>query len=337
MPECPVHNDLESSSVSGHDVRITVDEAVTDEDDRGKCLKTPSVSPNNSFIQEHQKNTDISPTLRDLEPGYVSNLAEFWTQKALRDNPGSNESVEISGELLLQEDSSTLEAEDFIKLQIGGVAELEAENTKLGQEVEEVQGGLEAKSERICQLRESLNVTNGKNSRLLREDLEKTVEELRQGMYKRTGVKSSSEGRALRYIQVNKKRQELRARTQNRGRDIEEETNDENKNVNANFGATAGERLSKQDKLAEYLRQKKEAQDNKKKKTVQPFRCGKVQHPVDSLAALPPVPGFRFSSQTSKRSTVKKIPEPRVPLRSSARQSQPQATKTNMSQCSHAS
>ena len=30
----------------------------------------------------------------------------------------------------------------------------------------------------------------------------KTVEELRQGMYKRTGVKSSSEGRALRSIQV---------------------------------------------------------------------------------------------------------------------------------------
>ena len=53
------------------------------------------------------------------------------------------------------------------------VAELEAENTKLGQEVEEVQGGLEAKSERICQLRESLNVTNDKHSRLLREDLEK--------------------------------------------------------------------------------------------------------------------------------------------------------------------
>ena len=133
--------------------------------------------------------------------------------------------------------------------------------------------GLEAKSERICQLRESLNVTNDKHSRLLREDLEKTVEELRQGMYKRTGVKSSSEGRALRNIQVNKKRQEMRARTQNRGREIEEEMNDENKNINANFGASTGERLSRKDKLAEYLRQKKEAQDNyKKKKTVQPFR-----------------------------------------------------------------
>ena len=49
----------------------------------------------------------------------MSNLAEFWTQKALRDNPGSNESVKISesGEQLLQEDSSTLEAADFIKLQ----------------------------------------------------------------------------------------------------------------------------------------------------------------------------------------------------------------------------
>ena len=106
MPECPVPIDLESSSVSGHDVRITVDEAVIDEDDGGECLKTPSVSPNNSFIQvtyisslltfmiqsfhglsynklmqEHLKNSDISPSLRDLEPGYVSNLAEFWTQK----------------------------------------------------------------------------------------------------------------------------------------------------------------------------------------------------------------------------------------------------------------
>ena len=44
MPECPVTQfdfpiDLESSSVSGHDVRITVDEAVIDEDDGGKCLK----------------------------------------------------------------------------------------------------------------------------------------------------------------------------------------------------------------------------------------------------------------------------------------------------------
>jgi len=120
----------------------------------------------------------------------------FETKKALRDNPGSNESVEISesGEQLLQEDSSTLEAADLIKLQEvvsrqymdyirdleedrfslrSRVAELEAENTKLGQEVEEVQGGLEAKSERICQLRESLNVTNDKHSRLLREDLEK--------------------------------------------------------------------------------------------------------------------------------------------------------------------
>ena len=68
MPDCPVTQfdfliDLESSSVSGHDVRITVDEAVIDEDDGGKCLKTLSVLPNNIFIQEHQKNTDISPTL----------------------------------------------------------------------------------------------------------------------------------------------------------------------------------------------------------------------------------------------------------------------------------
>ena len=50
MPERPV-TQFESSSVSGHDVRITVDEAVIDEDDGGACLQTPFVSPNNSFIQ----------------------------------------------------------------------------------------------------------------------------------------------------------------------------------------------------------------------------------------------------------------------------------------------
>ena len=93
---------MEESVLSGRDISV--------------LLMHLSVLPNNIFIQVHLKNTDISPTLRDLEPGYVSNLAEFWTQKALRDNPGSNESIKISGDLLLQEDSSTLEAEDFIKL-----------------------------------------------------------------------------------------------------------------------------------------------------------------------------------------------------------------------------
>ena len=83
-----------------------MDEAVIDEDDGRGCLKTPSVSPNNSLIQvtyisslltfmiqsfhglsynklmqEHLKNSDISPSLRDLEPGYVSKLAAFFETK----------------------------------------------------------------------------------------------------------------------------------------------------------------------------------------------------------------------------------------------------------------
>jgi len=164
----------------------------------------------------------------------------------------------------------------------------------------------------------------------------KTLEEIRQGLYKRTGAKTSSEGRTLRSIQVNQKRNDLRAQTQNKGRRIEEDSNlknDENKNLHANTGSSA--RMSRKDKLAEYLRQKKTAQDCKKNKSVQPFRCGKVQHPLDSLAALPPVPGTRFSAQTSeRRSSVKKVREPRVPLRSSSRrQSQSQASirSNNMS------
>ena len=39
-----------------------------------------------------------------------------------------------------------------------------------------------------------------------RVETKKTVEEIRQGLYKRTGAKSSSEGRTLRSIQVREKR-----------------------------------------------------------------------------------------------------------------------------------
>ena len=39
-----------------------------------------------------------------------------------------------------------------------------------------------------------------------RVENKKTVEEIRQGLYKRTGAKTSSEGRTLRSIQVREKR-----------------------------------------------------------------------------------------------------------------------------------
>jgi len=60
------------------------------------------------------------------------------------------------------------------------------------------------------------------------------------------------------------------------------------------------------DKLEEYLRQKKTAQDAKSHKSVQPFRCGKVRYPMDTLAALPPVPGFKFSATSERKSMPEK-------------------------------
>ena len=39
-----------------------------------------------------------------------------------------------------------------------------------------------------------------------RVEAKKTVEDIRQGLYKRTGAKTSSEGRTLRSIQVREKR-----------------------------------------------------------------------------------------------------------------------------------
>ena len=119
----------------------------------------------------------------------------------------------------------------------------------------------------------------------------KSVSELRQGLYKKTGNKTSSESRTLRSIQVwslefsfiilyfcflkvNQKRNEKRTVKQNVGRKIASEdvgVNDENRNVNVGAGA-GQQRLSRKDRLAEYLREKKQAQDQRKKKSVQPFR-----------------------------------------------------------------
>ena len=78
---------------------------------------------------------------------------------------------------------------------------------------------------------------------------------------------------------------------------------------NVNVGAGGSQKLSRKVKLADYIRLKlkKKALDQKKKRVVQPFRCGKVHHPLDSLAALPPVP-------TTKLKKFKKILEKRIPL-----------------------
>lgn len=46
-----------------------------------ESVKTPTASPNNSFNEEEQNMMDISPSLRNLVPGYVSNLAGFWSMK----------------------------------------------------------------------------------------------------------------------------------------------------------------------------------------------------------------------------------------------------------------
>jgi len=145
---------------------------------------------------------------------------------------------------------------------------------------------------------------------------QKNVAELRQGLYKKSGTKSSSEHRTLRTIQANQKRNLSRASKINAGRGItvDDNINDENRNVNV--GAATNGRLSRRDRLEEYRKEKKAAIERNRKKNVVPFRCGKVQHPVDSLAALPPVPNTK-NSAPGRNSTVKIVTEKRIPLRAS--------------------
>merc|ERR1719300_2112780 len=75
-----------------------------------------------------------------------------------------------------------------------------------------------------------------------------------------------------------------------------------------------GSRLSRKDRLEEYRKEKKAAIERNRKKNVVPFRCGKVHHPVDSLAALPPVPDTK-NSAPGRNSTVKIVTDKRIPLR----------------------
>ena len=107
---------------------------------------------------------------------------------------GSESVISEAGEQLLQEDTSTLESVSFIKLQEAltrqyddyirdleedraslrkEVEKLEEEKMSAGEEVQDLEQALERKCARISQLKESLNITNDKHSKLLREDLEK--------------------------------------------------------------------------------------------------------------------------------------------------------------------
>ena len=109
--------------------------------------------------------------------------------------------ISEAGEKLLEEESSTLETESFIKLQEAltrqyeeyirdleedrhnlrkRVEELEAEKTSTDDEVKDLEQMLESKCARITQLKESLNITNDKHSKLLREDLEKNYRIIEQ-------------------------------------------------------------------------------------------------------------------------------------------------------------
>ena len=114
--------------------------------------------------------------------------------RSVSEAAGSESVISEAGEQLLQEDTSTLEAASFIKLQEAltrqyddyirdleedraslrkEVEKLEEEKMSANEEVQDLEQALERKCARISQLKESLNITNDKHSKLLREDLEK--------------------------------------------------------------------------------------------------------------------------------------------------------------------
>lgn len=166
---------------------------VNDVDD----YKTPTASPSTSFNEDP---ADISPSLRNLEPGYVSNLAQFWASQSKSQNKDlssfffGTDSGQNSEKLLDENDSqlptpgsdvSQLRETCFVQCEI--IRDLEEDKAKMAMEIENLKTlntslieekecmdeNLKAKSNQIACLKESLNTTNDKVSKLLREDLEK--------------------------------------------------------------------------------------------------------------------------------------------------------------------
>jgi len=171
---------------------------VTINDDNDVDYKTPTASPNASFDDDQP--ADISPSLRNLEPGYVSNLAQFWASQSRNKNKDLSSFFFATpsppggiAEKLLDENDSHLPNSDvsqlretcFVQCEI--IRDLEEDKAKMSTEIENLKSmnaslleekesmdeNLKAKSNQIACLKESLNTTNDKLSKLLREDLEK--------------------------------------------------------------------------------------------------------------------------------------------------------------------
>ena len=179
-------------------VVITVEEGGDD-----NHLVTPSASPNTSFEETHNAAFNISPSLRNLGPGYVSNLAQFWALKSkqgqdmdsffkfgsTRDSIGNGGNVEKlleENETFLSEaDPSLMKETIFVQCEMirdleedkcklnASLEGLKKENDKLGESVREMEEIIESKSTQVEYLRENLNNCNDKVTKLLKEDLEK--------------------------------------------------------------------------------------------------------------------------------------------------------------------
>ena len=185
-------------------VVITVEEGGDD-----VHLITPSASPNTSFEESHNAAFNISPSLRNLGPGYVSNLAQFWALKSkqgqdmdsffkfgsTRDSSGKGGNVEKlldENETFLSEaDPSLMKETIFVQCEMikdleedkcklnSSLEGLKKENDKLGESVREMEEILESKSTQVEYLRESLNNCNEKVTKLLKEDLDKNYKTIK--------------------------------------------------------------------------------------------------------------------------------------------------------------
>ena len=179
---------------------------ITVEEGDGQDLFTPTASPNTSFEEAKNAASHISPSLRNLGPGYVSNLAQFWALKSKQCqdmnsffNIGgfkfgdSAVGTGANGEQFLEEnetfmsevDPSQLKETLFVQCEMIRDLEedkaklnviidgLKTKNDEIGESVRELEELLESKSHQVEYLRESLNNCNDKVTKLLKEDLEK--------------------------------------------------------------------------------------------------------------------------------------------------------------------
>ena len=155
---------------------------------------TSPTSPSSLLTSQPPTNADTSPSLRSLNPGYVSSLADFWSNKwKMENNDCSKASQGANGQGWVNVNETAEDSEEvnhlketiMIQCQLFRATEdenlklkddnknLELQNEKIVKDLDQLRENLKIRESTVTNLRENLKDCNEKVSMLIDQDLEK--------------------------------------------------------------------------------------------------------------------------------------------------------------------